>query len=140
MTSPFLCVDASLIVRLVTNQNPEIFNLWQAWEAQRINLVAPTLIYYEVVNALYQYERHSELSSSALDAALSSAFALPLRLHGDPLLHRSALQMTRRYGLPSSYDAHYLALAERLDTEFWTSDRRLANAVRAKFPRIRLLD
>jgi predicted nucleic acid-binding protein len=35
---------------------------------------------------------------------------------------------------PSTYDCHYLALAERYECELWTGDERLYNAVGAKLP------
>ena len=43
--------------------------------------------------------------------------------------HR-ALDWAERLGQARAYDATYLALAEELDAEFWTADRRLANAAR----------
>jgi predicted nucleic acid-binding protein len=61
---------------------------------------------------------------------LQAALAMPLQLHGDPALHLSALAMAERFALPAAYDAHYLALAERLGAEFWTGDGRLARTVR----------
>jgi len=38
------------------------------------------------------------------------------------------LDLAARFSLPAIYDAHYLALAERLGSEFWTADRRLGQA------------
>jgi len=38
------------------------------------------------------------------------------------------------------YDAHYLALAERLGAEMWTADRRLCQAVGAALPWVRLVE
>jgi predicted nucleic acid-binding protein len=43
-------------------------------------------------------------------------------------------------GLPAIYDAHYLALAHRLNAEFWTADRRLFQAVQGRIPKIHLLE
>jgi len=37
--------------------------------------------------------------------------------------------MAERFMLPAAYDAHYLALDERLGATFVTTDQRLANAV-----------
>jgi predicted nucleic acid-binding protein len=38
--------------------------------------------------------------------------------------------LATRFNRPATYDAHYLALAEMMDCEFWTADERLFNAVR----------
>jgi predicted nucleic acid-binding protein len=41
---------------------------------------------------------------------------------------KAALEWATRLQQRRAYDAFYLALAERLQTEFWTADKRLANA------------
>ncbi len=64
---------------------------------------------------------------------------LGLRFSGDAELHRQALKIAQRYNLPATYDAHYLALAERLGIEFWTADRRLFNAVRSSLSWVNLV-
>ena len=37
-------------------------------------------------------------------------------------------------------DAHYLALAERENCEFWTADTRLLNAINGKLPWVHKLE
>ena len=64
---------------------------------------------------------------------------LGLRFFGDAELHRQALKIAQRYNLPATYDAHYLALAERLGIEFWTADRRLFNAVQSSLSWVNLV-
>jgi predicted nucleic acid-binding protein len=44
-----------------------------------------------------------------------------------------------RFNRPAAYDAHYLALAEMMNCEFWTADERLFNAVRDKLSWVRWL-
>lgn len=39
----------------------------------------------------------------------------------------------------SVYDAHYLALAQRLSIELWTADKRLYNAVKSSLGWVKLL-
>jgi predicted nucleic acid-binding protein len=64
-----------------------------------------------------------------VQAILASCRSLPVHLVDEPDLHIHALQMSERYVLPLGCDPHYLALAEKLDKELWTYDRRLAMAV-----------
>ncbi len=128
--SSAVCVDASLVVRLLLGpQSQEIAALWEQWDQKHRDLVAPTLIYYEISNALYQYERHGKLSADTLAEAFDVALGLPIRLYSDSALHLRAIQIARRFTLPASYDAHYLALAEHLGTELWTCDARLVKKV-----------
>jgi predicted nucleic acid-binding protein len=92
-------------------------------------LVAPSLLYFEVANALYQYHKHDILSKDAILLALQAAQSLPIQLHHPPQLHQQAIELAQQHGLPAAYDAHYLALADMISAELWTADLRLFNLV-----------
>jgi predicted nucleic acid-binding protein len=102
-------------------------------------MVAPGLIYYEVANSLYQYEKHGRLSADTVTEFFAFALNLKIQLYSDEDLHLSALHLTRRFTLPASYDAHYLALAERLGTELWTCDGKLVKKVGADLSWVHLI-
>jgi predicted nucleic acid-binding protein len=97
------------------------------------------LIRYEVTNALHRLRQAGDASEGATQDALRSALALPIRLYNGEDLHSAALAFAARFSLPAAYDAHYLALADRLGADFWTTDRRLANSVRPALPWVRLV-
>lgn len=61
-------------------------------------------------------------------------------MYGDIQLHQQALKIATTYRLPATYDAHYLALAERLNIELWTADRRLFNAVHSSLIWVKMLE
>jgi predicted nucleic acid-binding protein len=44
-------------------------------------------------------------------------------------LHERALHWAQQLGQTRTYDAHYLAVAEDADADFWTADQRLLNNV-----------
>ena len=126
-----VCVDASFLLRLLESDEvgSTFIRLWTEWHRDARQLVAPTLLYYEVANALYRYIVHGELLPQEAAEALDAMLRLDIILYGDAALHRRALELAARFSLPAAYDAHYLALAERLGAELWTADRRLTNAV-----------
>jgi predicted nucleic acid-binding protein len=119
---------------------PSINALWASWEDAGIALVAPGLLHYEVANALHQYRKSGARSTVAAAASLRAALELPITLHSDGVLHERAMNLAERFSLGAAYDAHYLALAERLGAEFWTADRRLANSVRHELEWVRLAE
>jgi len=92
-----------------------------------------------VVNALYRSEKAGVLSRHGAARTLRTVAAMPIKLHGDHELHRQAMQKAFMYGLPAAYDAHYVALAERLSAELWTADAELANALKDRLAWVRLV-
>lgn len=61
--------------------------------------------------------------------ATEDLFALEVEmLPLDNALCKSALRWAERLQQSQAYDAFYIALAEHLQTDFWTADKRLANA------------
>lgn len=65
--------------------------------------------------------------------------AIGIAFHRGPGLHRRAIELAGRFRQRAVYDAHYLALAEDLDCELWTADRRFYEAVYGRSPFVRLL-
>ena len=141
MRNSWTCVDANLVIRLVADPKDQIVqSLWEQWDAESRQFAAPTLLYYEVTNVLYRYQKQGLMSMSSVRLALKAALSLPLRLHEDAGLHRRALDLAERFSLPAAYDAHYLALAEWLGGEFWTADRRLVQVVEMALPWVHLVE
>jgi predicted nucleic acid-binding protein len=125
-----ICVDAGPVIHLVLfPEHVFVQELWTRWEESQQVITAPALLYYEVTNGLYRYQRQGLLSSHTVDIALRAALALPIQVVSDPDLHRQARAFASQYNLSAVYDAHYLALAERLGAELWTRDKRLFNAL-----------
>ena len=140
MSSSWLCIDANLVIRLVADPADEATRkLWVQWDTERRQLAAPTLLYYEVANALYRYQRLGFLTFSSVQLALRAALALPVHLYGEADLHQRALELAQRFFLPAAYDAHYLALTEHLGGEFWTADSKLARLVQPSLGWVHLL-
>lgn len=131
MTLARVCVDASFVVRLLTvapEQSP-YRELWDQWTEANIPIIAPTLILYEVTNALYRSAIAGLFSVEVSQELQNVALDLQIVLYGDGDLHRRAWEMARQFSMSAAYDAHYLALADTMQAELWTADRRLVNLV-----------
>jgi predicted nucleic acid-binding protein len=130
MISSWLCVDASLVLRLIADpSDSEVHALWERWDADGQLVAAPSLLLYEVGNALHRYRLAGMMSDASVRLALQAASALPVRLYEERELRGRALDLANRLSLSAGHDAHYLALAEWLGAPFWTANARLGRAV-----------
>lgn len=137
-TSATVCIDASLVVRLLIGpEDASLGLLFEGWRQAGAAFVAPTLLRYEVTNAIHRTAQAGQIGRIAALKALSTALDMPISLYADAHVHRDAFAFAARFNLPAAYDAHYLALADRLGVEFWTADRRLANTVASALPWVR---
>ncbi|MEB3338499.1 MAG: type II toxin-antitoxin system VapC family toxin [Leptolyngbyaceae bacterium] len=140
MTTSIVCIDASFVIRLISQPAESPYRKkWSQWQNIGITIVAPALIFYEVSNAFHRSAVVGQILAEEADEALESALSLGITLYNDSELHCRALQLAHQLNLPAAYDAHYLALAERLDAQFWTSDRRLVNAVQTTLTWVNLV-
>ncbi len=140
-TNGLICIDASLVVGVIREgPGSRAKAQWQEWEGNGAAFVAPTLLYYELTNALHRYVVHGEMLPDEAARALDIALQLGITLYGDPTLHRRARELAGVLSLPAAYDAHYLALAERLGAKLWTADRRLFHNAERRFPWVHLFE
>lgn len=137
-SSSVLCVDASFLLRALTD--PGDAAALQRWERlDEYALAAPSLLLYEIVNASHRMRRAGMVSADDVHDILDAASALGIQLYGDGDLHRQALRLATELDLPATYDAHYLALAQRFDAPLWTCDAQLHRAVADALPWVELI-
>ncbi len=141
MTVGVICIDANFVVGLVSSEpsDTRFRDLWNQWRESESQIVAPALIYYEVSNAFHRLAIGRLLLPERAAQLLEDALSLNITLYSDAELHRRASTLARQLMLSATYDAHYLALAERLEAEFWTADQRLVRAVQANLSWVNLV-
>jgi predicted nucleic acid-binding protein len=134
-------LDSSFLVRLTLPHalSERAERLWTSWIDEDRRLIAPTLVGYELTNALFQCERAGVLAPGEAEAGLGFLLLQGVERRETAGLHERALAIARRHGLAATYDAHYLALAEAEGAELWTADAKLARAVRPALSWVRLL-
>lgn len=135
-----ICADASVAIKWLLNEerSDRARALYRAAVQTREPIVAPPLLPLEVTNILRQRMRTRE-GLSLVDATrhLDDFLALSIGYHNPAGLHHQALVLADALGLPATYDAHYLALAEHLHCELWTDDQRLLRHVAERLPFVR---
>ena len=113
--------------------------LWAEWEKRDIDVVSPSLWAYEVTSVIRNKVHRGKITSDEGEKAFAIIHKLGVRLIAPSDLHERAWEMAKKLNRPAAYDAHYLALAQTLDCEFWTADERLYNAIRDQLPWVRWL-
>jgi predicted nucleic acid-binding protein len=125
-------VDASVVLKWQLDDETHVERAVALRDDHLLNgtimAVAPTLLWYEVTNAIHDAARRKRLSSRVAENALAYLMACDVVLHvpAPPEILRLAGRMEI-----SGYDAAYVELAERLRVELWTADGPLYRAANA---------
>jgi predicted nucleic acid-binding protein len=83
----------------------------------------------EATSTIRRATHLKRISEQKGQEAITRIFALEIEtIPADESLCKAALTWANRLQQVRAYDAFYLAVAERLQTEFWTADKRLVNA------------
>jgi predicted nucleic acid-binding protein len=100
------------------------------WARTEIRLLAPCLLLAEVTNALYKRVVRGEIDLPTAHTALEIILGFGIEIREEPGLQARAMALARQLTRPTTYDCHYLALAEQYQCELWTADQRFYNAVK----------
>jgi len=125
-----VCVDASLAVKVVVAEpdSDKADALFNEWANERKQLIAPAFFEVETDSILQQkVVLRKELTLEQAAAAFAKLQTLPIQQIAVPGQRQRAWEIATDLGLPTVYDATYLALAELHRCEFWTADERLFN-------------
>jgi len=126
-------VDASVALKwLIQEEHSDRADALLADSLQPgIVLVGPPHLPGEVANALYRRVHRTENSITRHDAeaALNTFLAIPIQIVVSNELYARALAFALQAGLSSIYDSLYVVLAQSLNAELWTDDRRLLNSL-----------
>lgn len=113
-----LVVDASVVV--AASANPVAFARFRG-----IELVAPPLLWVEVVSALHAAMWRGELRRDQAEPMLRRALDAPIQRVEPEHLPSAAWAVADELGWAKTYDANYVALARSLGCRLVTLDARL---------------
>lgn len=124
-------VDANIVIqRLIVEQDtPQVKVLFDQM-LLGTELIAPEFWRLECTNVLWKQVRFQRMPADVAEKLLVELIALPLTVMEIPYLMPRSLQIDLRHEL-AIYDSIYIAMAEQLDCELITIDRRQANAARS---------
>ena len=123
-------IDASVVLRGFFPDeagHAEAQAIIRAYAQEEVELLAPTLLPYEVTNGVLQAIRRARIGLEKGREILTAFQGLGIPTMEAPW--QRALELARTYDR-SAYDGAYLALAEETGSKLVTGDRRLYNAVK----------
>lgn len=127
-----LVIDAGFAYRLILpGEHQTVFvDKMAEWAANGVRLYTPSLWTYELTSAFNKAVHFKVITQSQGQEALKLALLLNVQIvMPDEQQIWQAYAWTQELKRVAAYDSFYLALAEKLNAQFWTTDKRLFNAV-----------
>ena len=78
-----------------------------------------------------------EMDLKTAQQALRTVLDFGIEIHEEAELPEHVLALAYEFKMRTTYDAHYLALAEKYNCDLWTGDRKLHNSTKNKFSRVK---
>ena len=130
MTDNMAVIDASVAVKTILPNPIQTYCLALVQTFENVQPAAPALWTYETTSAITRAVHFGEITEKEARQALEKLDSLGVQLFvADAEQNRAAFDWTLRLKRASAYDSYYLALAQTLECDFWTADKRLFNAV-----------
>ncbi|MBN2388555.1 MAG: type II toxin-antitoxin system VapC family toxin [Anaerolineales bacterium] len=125
-----LILDASVAVKAVLPNPLQGHCLALIQTFADVQPAAPALWAHGTTSAIAKATHFGEITKDEGRWAIDKLNALGVRLFvPDPTQNLAAFEWTLRLQRASAYDSYYLALAEALECDYWTADKRLFNGL-----------
>lgn len=128
-------IDASIavwaVLPVVAGSKVDILERLEEWHRSGERLVAPMLWLAECTSAVRSAVHAGVITEYEGVRALDDLAGLEVEMvEMDEGMCLKAFRWAGRLGQSRAYDGFYLTLAEQLEMELWTADRRLVNGAR----------
>jgi predicted nucleic acid-binding protein len=130
MTSDLVVIDASVALKAVLPNPLQARCLVLVQTFVEVQPVAPALWAYETTSVIAKAVYFREITEKEARLTLEKLDGLGVRLFvADSEQNEAAFEWTLKLKRASAYDSYYLALAQALECDFWTADKRLFNSL-----------
>jgi len=130
-----IVIDANLTLALFIHlpYSGAAENAFRLWQQRGDRLAAPGLWQVEIVSALRKATCAGQLTTDDALLILAGLDDLQVEIHHpDRHLLEQSFLWSERIGQKVAYDSQYIALAESLQAELWSADRRLVSALKSR--------
>ena len=137
----YVVVDASLAIKWVLREPyaEEALALASEWAAGETRPIAPYLLLVEATNVLHRRAALGHISPSQAQQLLTGFLNMGIGVRESPQIHLRAIELAQELQMPAIYGTHYLALADIMECDLWTADKRFFNSVKERQPRVKWL-
>jgi predicted nucleic acid-binding protein len=117
-------IDASIVVKWFIDESnsDKALKLREQFILQEIQFAIPSLMYYEVLNALKYSNQFDKIDLQTAGESLENYSFDVFTMKGD--YGKKTIELAMDYDL-TIYDASYIALAITLETELYTADEKI---------------
>jgi predicted nucleic acid-binding protein len=137
-----LCIDASVVVKLVLKGEPHratARRLLRDCMVNSVTLIAPPFYEVEVDTVIRKRVYDGTLSPADARKAFAGLDQVTVQVLTHPKLRQRTRDIAGQFNLRTVYDATYAALAELRGCEFWTADKVFYDAVKTVLTFVRYL-
>lgn len=121
-----IVLDANVPVRAVLDREERALQALDTWNEAGIAILSPELWLPEALTAVRRGVYFGTCPAAVAERAVDALCKLPIRpVRTDRELSHAALRWAARIGQAKVYDSLYLAVAERHEAPFVTTDERL---------------
>jgi len=128
-----LCLDTTVLIKYLTpdERDEQATQLVEGALRERLRLIAPAWGWAEVGSVLRKKVRAALLSADEADALWGAFLDLPIDYTDSPALRQWAWEIAAHFGLPTLYDAAFIACMDvaphdgTASRELWTADDQL---------------
>jgi len=134
-------IDAGFLLKILLpeDKSERAEELWKSWIKNSIKVVAPTLIVFEVSSVLRNKLYRGIIENGDAKELINQIKYLDLTLIYTEDLLDLAWEIGTILKTSVLYDCFYIALSQFLDTTLWTTDRKLYNSSKEKFPFVNVI-
>jgi predicted nucleic acid-binding protein len=133
MTGRIAIIDASLIIKAILPNEEHAACQAVLANLKEVQLAAPALWVYEVTSTFAKAVHFGQITKEEGQLAIHQAQTLGVQIiPPDEVQSLLAYQWTLKLNRGAAYDSFYLAIAEALEADFWTADRKLFQALEAE--------
>jgi len=127
-----IVIDASVVLKWYLddedNSRPAL-SLLERYVSQELDIIAPSLLGYEVINGLAIAKKRGRIRADKLQMAVQGFMDLEISQKHISSFYPKVIHFYNIYNL-SAYAASYLALADEESIPLITADERLYNTVK----------